>query len=220
MYFAKPGTNHAIDNYEGLHLLEIKFYAYGALANALQMLPDCFSVSEKAEARMLYARAVSEGLRKETFYNGAADATLLLFLIDMLRTFQPHDAETNMHREFAMLDTVKDAAEDADILLLNLRSYIEAHIGEEITLEMLAEKVHLNRTYFVKRFKQLWGASPMKYVGNMRLERARELLLFSQDAISDIARRTGFQTVHYFSRKFKETYGISPNQYRTQQKRF
>ena len=118
-----------------------------------------------------------------------------------------------------MLDTTKSARDDIDIMMLNLNSFIENHITQEITLDMLADETHFNKTYFVKRFKDIWGVSPMKYVNNMRLDRAREKLLFSSQSISEIALGTGFHSAHYFSRKFKEYYGTAPQNYKNQHKK-
>lgn len=218
VYLAKPGVIHAIDNFEGLDLLEMKFFAHGTFAEKLKSLPDIFSISENPVATELLASTIREGLMKKEYFNESSDATGMLFFIEVIRYLNPSSKPAGM-RTFATLDTVKEAREDIDIMILNLRSFIEKNLAGAITLDTLAEQVHFNKTYFVKRFKSLWGVSPMKYVGNIRLEHARELLIFSHLSISDIALRTGFNTAHYFSRKFKEQYGISPQSYRAQYKK-
>lgn len=216
VYLAKPDSIHAIENFDSLELLELKFYAYGDSSEKIKKLPDVFSIADNEDARNFLFRAVSEGLRKQHEYNGAADSCLSLFFISVLRSFMPPLAPDSQKREYAMLDATKSARDDIDIMILNLDTFIKNHIMQEITLDMLADEVHFNKTYFVKRFKDIWGVTPMKYVNNIRLARAREKLLFSSQSISEIALKTGFRSAHYFSRKFKEYYGTSPQNYRTQ----
>lgn len=218
VYLAKPDSVHAIENFDSLKLLELKFYAYGNTAEKLKNLPEVFSISDNDEAYAFLSRTVSEGLAKQPEYNGAADSCLSLFFISVLRQFS--DPVPLLQNQIsAMLDTTKSARDDIDIMMLNLNSFIENHITQEITLDMLADETHFNKTYFVKRFKDIWGVSPMKYVNNMRLVRAREKLLFSSQSISEIALGTGFHSAHYFSRKFKEYYGTAPQNYKNQHKK-
>lgn len=218
VYFAKPDSVHAIENFDSLDLLELKFYAYGDFSKKLKNLPDVFSIVDNIEAQTFLSRTVSEGLSKKPEYNGAADSCLSLFFISVLRRFLP-PVPVSQNRMCAMLDTTKSARDDIDIMMLNLDSFIESHIAQEITLDMLADEVHFNKTYFIKRFKSIWGVSPMKYVNNIRLERARKKLLFSSQSISSIALETGFHSAHYFSRKFKECYGTAPQNYKSQHKK-
>ena len=95
-----------------------------------------------------------------------------------------------------------------------IRSYIEENLTKEITLEELSELVYFNKTYFVKRFKILWGTTPMRFVTKTRIEAARKLLSASSHSISEIAELCGFKSIHYFSRTFKKETGISPLDYR------
>jgi AraC-like DNA-binding protein len=98
-------------------------------------------------------------------------------------------------------------------MILNLERYIKDNLDREITLTELADKVGFNKTYFVKRFKILWGMPPMQFVNNQRLEIARRLLTTTDMSVSEIAEITGFRTLHYFSRAFKHNTGISPSEY-------
>ena len=108
--------------------------------------------------------------------------------------------------------------ENADTLILQLKDYIDTHLHETLTLEALADKVHFNKTYFVQRFKSLWGVPPMKYVSNLRCQKAMYLLLETDLPISAIAERTGFQSPHYFSAVFKKYTRRTPNDFRKQEK--
>ena len=97
---------------------------------------------------------------------------------------------------------------------------IYGKIGDgKTTLHQLVQwifygKVHFNKTYFVQRFKELWGVPPMKYVSNLRCQKARYLLVNSDLSVSEVSAVTGFKSPHYFSTVFKKYTGSSPNDFR------
>ena len=71
----------------------------------------------------------------------------------------------------------------------------------------------------IRRFKALWGCAPMQYVNQLRLQQSARQLATTDDPISAIAQRCGFGSPHYFSRKFHEEFGVTPQSYRASQKR-
>ena len=102
---------------------------------------------------------------------------------------------------------------DTDFLIV--LDYIEKHLAEDITLEDLSEIAHFEKAYLITKFKEIWGLSPMKYVNALRIERAKQLLSTTEKSITDIAYETGFGSIHYFTRYFKDSTGITPSEYRT-----
>ncbi|MBQ2741308.1 MAG: helix-turn-helix transcriptional regulator [Oscillospiraceae bacterium] len=220
VYLAAPGVSHSIETIERLELIEFKFYAYGKFADRLKELPAVFSISENPFVTELLFRNVKEGFAKKEFFNSAVDAGMLSFFMNLsgnlLKRIEKHSAPAS---NYVHLDAEEKQTRDIDIIILKLRDYIEKHFAEKITLDDLANEVHFNKTYFVKRFQVFWGMPPMKYVNNVRLEKVEKLLVSSDDSIKDIAEKTGFSSIHYLSRKFKERYGVAPSEYRTQQKK-
>ena len=89
--------------------------------------------------------------------------------------------------------------------------YIAQHYTREISLADLADRCCMNRSYFCRQFHEITGKTAMSYVNEYRLAKAKALLLTTQDSISEIAVSTGFADNSYFTRKFKELYGISPS---------
>jgi len=92
--------------------------------------------------------------------------------------------------------------------------YISDHYFNEITLEMLASACCMNRSYFCRRFHELTGRTAIAYVNEYRLVKAKALLLGTSMPITEIAEATGFVDSSYFTRKFKEFYGVSPRSVR------
>jgi len=78
----------------------------------------------------------------------------------------------------------------------------------------VAEKVHLSRNYFLKLFKDENKLPFWDYITNLRMEKAKKLLKTSGDTIYTISREIGYESQYHFSRKFKNYYGITPNEYR------
>ena len=92
-------------------------------------------------------------------------------------------------------------------------SFVEEHIEENITVDRLAETVHMSKYHFLRKFKQLTGVTVHTYVMNKRLIRACSLL--SQgESMNAVCRKTGFGDYSVFLRNFKAAFGISPGKYR------
>ena len=90
-------------------------------------------------------------------------------------------------------------------------TYIAEHYTGDISLGDLSDRCCMNRSYFCRQFHELTGKTAIAYVNEYRLAKAKALLLTTQDSISEIAAATGFADNSYFTRKFKELYGISPS---------
>lgn len=98
--------------------------------------------------------------------------------------------------------------------LSSVMHFINENLSEKITVEELANMVHLNADYFSRLFLELKGERPIDFINNKRMEKAQLLLDTTDQNISEIAHQTGFQSLTYFSRTFKKRFGISPVQYR------
>ena len=99
-------------------------------------------------------------------------------------------------------------------LIVRINQYIEQHYQEDLTLTLLAEEMHYNPAYLSRFYKANTGVNLMTHLYSVRIQKARELLLSSNDKVSDIARKTGFCSTKYFNRVFKKVVGISPSQFR------
>jgi AraC-like DNA-binding protein len=93
-------------------------------------------------------------------------------------------------------------------------TFMERHMGEKITLARLAEVTHLHPNYFATLFKEQTGQTPMGYLMELRMNRAKERLRHSNLYIQEIAEQVGFTNLSHFSRLFKQMTGQSPSEYR------
>ncbi len=98
--------------------------------------------------------------------------------------------------------------------ILDIKGYIDEHFSEDISLEMLAQKSYLNKSYFLKQFKAIVGIPPMQYLTAVRISQAKLLLTKTNDTISEISLNVGFGNPVYFTEVFHKCVGVSPTRFR------
>lgn len=92
--------------------------------------------------------------------------------------------------------------------------YMQKHYNDDITIEELAAKIHLNKSYFIRKFKAKFGVSPLKYLISIKLSNAKIFLQDTNYTIEEIALLCGFCSSSHFSLIFKREFGITPGEYR------
>jgi AraC-like DNA-binding protein len=92
-------------------------------------------------------------------------------------------------------------------------NYINAHLSEPLTVEILARQVNLSSSAFSRRFRELTGGSPYQFVKETRLERARELLLERRLRVTDISVAVGYASMSHFTKEFRARFGTTPREY-------
>ncbi|MGN6105151.1 MAG: AraC family transcriptional regulator [Kofleriaceae bacterium] len=94
--------------------------------------------------------------------------------------------------------------------------YIDAHLDDELTLEVLSAVAGLSRYHFHRQFSQQLGIGVHKYVQLVRFRRASYELAFREHPILDIALGSGYESHEAFSRAFKKAVGQAPSSFRSQ----
>jgi len=98
-----------------------------------------------------------------------------------------------------------------------LRAKAEIHQrfnDSTLTVAELAQAAGLSQVYFRREFKQCFGCQPVEYISNIRIEHAKALLEAGDCSISEAAIRSGYDSISYFSYRFRCITGLSPSQYR------
>ena len=93
-------------------------------------------------------------------------------------------------------------------------NYIKDNYFKQITLAEMAEFVYIHPTYLSKLFKKETGKKISDFINLYRIEKAKELLLHSDDKIYIIAEKTGFKDGKYFNLVFKSKVGVTPKHFR------
>ncbi|WP_295748663.1 AraC family transcriptional regulator [uncultured Oscillibacter sp.] len=105
-----------------------------------------------------------------------------------------------------------------DFYIQEAVSYMELNYQRELTVEEIAGACQLNRSYFSKLFKEKKGCPPQEFLIRLRLTKAAELMKQSTVSIGDISASCGYPNQLHFSRAFKQRYGVSPREWRAQNK--
>lgn len=92
--------------------------------------------------------------------------------------------------------------------------YIHEDPCRPLTLEDLLKQVNIQKSLFLKSFRNVTGTTPTQYIIGQRLEYARDLLLETSLPVMQISENCGFSDALYFSRCFRKHFGMSPRQYR------
>ena len=95
-----------------------------------------------------------------------------------------------------------------------VKRYIDTHFKEDITLDILSEKAHINKYYLVHSFKDAYGISPIYYLQFRKIAESRQLLIETDMSISQIAHAMGFSSQSSFTQCFKRMLHITPTQFR------
>jgi len=95
-----------------------------------------------------------------------------------------------------------------------LRIHLKHNMDRKISLAELSKMSGISKYYLISLFKQTYGMSPIQYHLLQRIEKAKELIQFTNNSISEIAEHVGFPDIHSFSKAFKKIDGVSPSFYR------
>jgi AraC family transcriptional regulator len=95
-----------------------------------------------------------------------------------------------------------------------LRDYLEANLGERISVSKLAEMVRLSPYHFSRAFKQTFGMPPHRYATSRRMEHAKTMLANGELSVTQIALEVGFGEISSFTAAFRKIAGQTPTRYR------
>lgn len=111
-------------------------------------------------------------------------------------------------------NTAEESGEEDERTIVGIVRYMQEHMTEEVSLNILAEEFHLSAQYISQLFKNEIGVNFLAYLTNIRMEQAKKLLLSSQLSIAEISERSGYGDYRVFTKAFKKAEGVTPSQYR------
>lgn len=139
---------------------------------------------------------------KDVCYRLAIKATVFELMANILRSFA---AEQYLDDRTAYKNMQR---------LRPVIRYVDLHYAEKIYIRDLAALTDVSEDHFEKLFRTAMGRTPLEYVGYIRLCRALELLIHTRDSVTKVARAAGFSGSTFFTRRFTEVVGLSPQAYR------
>lgn len=196
IYLTAPGIFHGFSSDRNTPLLsiELKFQITDPVLYAkIVNLPLQIDLRDDAAGQLIRAMQMENDQMQEGYEEILAAQTYEL-LIRLLRTQSvpkhvPDDLQPVIH-------------------------YIHSHLRQKITICDLLDIVHLEKSHFSKKFKRHFGVPPMTYIRNVKVEKAKSLIIFSDMSITQISESLGFQTIHHFSKVFHNCTGTYPREYK------
>ncbi|WP_209121450.1 ABC transporter substrate-binding protein [Alkalihalobacillus sp. BA299] len=114
---------------------------------------------------------------------------------------------------FLFNDAIHNQKKDLNKAITLTKEYMGQNYCSNITRKNLADIAGVSTDYYSRAFKKETGKSPMEYLADIRIKKAKQLLVLTEDKLSSIAHKVGFSDEFYFSRKFKAVTGCSPTIY-------
>ncbi|MBQ6506272.1 MAG: helix-turn-helix transcriptional regulator [Clostridia bacterium] len=102
--------------------------------------------------------------------------------------------------------------------IYSLSAYIQSHLREGLRVEDLAEYCGLSYPWFAKKFRDIYGISCKDYIEQIRVARVEQFLLFTDLDLAEISEVNGYADCSHMIKNFKRLMGITPGQYRLQQR--
>ncbi len=113
-----------------------------------------------------------------------------------------------------MLSARPAGEEESPAVIQRIRSLVERDCGRDLSLDYVASRVNLAPAYVSYIFKKETGKSLIKYITDVRMEKAGELLKEGRLKIAQVAKACGYENPSYFNRTFKNYYGVTPRQFK------
>lgn len=102
----------------------------------------------------------------------------------------------------------------------NMLRFIQKNYGSEIKVKDIAESATISESECLRCFQATIGVTPIRYVKQYRIQKAAELLISSDRAVSDVGEQCGFYDMSYFSKEFRKIYSCTPSEYRNRKEIF
>ncbi|TNJ64198.1 helix-turn-helix domain-containing protein [Paenibacillus hemerocallicola] len=212
MFCSRPGVQHQIRSRGGMYLLYVAFETVEAktgpvVCRRLEGLKRSgrVAIAEcQGSPSVLLWRALLDMASSGKAVREALASAIHALLVSFLSEFGEEESEERRHMPLNPNERhVKRAV-----------LYIRNNLSARLRLRDLAEYLHISGRHLSRLFSDSLGMSYTEYVRNERLRQAAELLVSSDMPLKEIARETGFQTIHYFTRAFCECKGMPPGKYR------
>jgi AraC-like DNA-binding protein len=217
LFLIAPAHSHGLIATTAVKTLDIKFRVRDArLRRQLLHLPAVWRRADKGLAHLL-ERIRHEGELRQPYFRELCAASLLDILIALVRGGQlkgkvkPGEDADWLDQQYPT-DLPDGALNDA--VARRAVRYLHQHYAHPLTLRELSRVLGISERHLRTRVQQALGQSPPRYLAQYRVDRAKDLIAHREFALKDVAARTGFKSIHHFTRTFTRLVGLSPAAWR------
>lgn len=202
----KPRQDHALTASTLVKTLDVKFRVISPRLRELLLAAPAFAEDGLSEVVGHLDRIRSEGEERLPFFRDLCAAHMSQILILFLRRHE--------HSIPCCLSAEDHPRRAADPITRKVLDMINKEYAAELNVQAIAHRLGLSERYVRGRFRAFVGMPPSDYLVHFRIERARELIEFSDYALKEIAALTGFKSIHHFTRTFVRIMHAPPGQWR------
>jgi transcriptional regulator GlxA family with amidase domain len=112
---------------------------------------------------------------------------------------------------FGLVEAAEEGSQDR---LSYVIQYIQRHLSEDISIEDLSKKACMSTSHFYRTFRNEMGMSPVNFIMEQRIAKAKKLLKETNLSIQEVGYRCGFNNLSYFNRVFKREEALTPTNFR------
>lgn len=157
------------------------------------------NIGKSSTIVLFFEEIFLEFIHRDDLFQRAATCKLVQLIIEFSR-------KTNSSKKAVTTEKKR---------ILNSIAYIHKNLRTDLSCEFLASQQHLSSSYYRYLFKKITGVSPMNYITALRINRAKNMLRYSDRSVKVVSEDVGFSNQLYFSKYFKKTVGESPSEYRS-----
>ena len=202
----KPGILHSLSASSLVKTLDIKFAVTEEWIGELLMQSVELLQDDEPWAAELFERIWHEGQSKGRFYRELCN----IFLTELLLLFVRKNGQLDEPEPSALVKREVSA----DWIVQRATRFIRKNYVKECNLTEIAKLVGRSERHVRQHFKDTLGTSPRSYLHRYRIQKAEELIVYSDYSLKEIAAEVGFKSVHHFTRVFHEVSGETPGNWR------
>jgi len=205
-----PAIEHEIYGLDGLTCLDLKFSCDENLTEMLSAL-GYFINGVNAYEDSLIRDIFDEAVNARELYEHVINSRILELFFHILRRKKKGVEMINQDdnsKNFLHVPNKEKANKIRKVL-----AYLDEKVQSPIKVAELAAQMGYNESYFSTFFKECTGFSPSKYINILKVEKAKEMMLYTSWTFTHISEALGYESIHYFSKVFKQITGTAPSSY-------
>ncbi len=206
--FVRPSQEHEfISDHQGtVTMFDMKFILKGNMVSYCEKIGNFFHIESDSFLRYLEG-VYNEAIDKKPFYKEALNSRFQQALIYILRQ---NFHETEEEEFYFATENFSEASRKLD-------QYLKENYNKFLSLDDIAAGIGYSKIYLCQVFKKDSGKTVMRYLFELRLDKAKKALSDSNDSLEVIAYNSGFRSLPHFNRAFSSRFKISPGKYRREQ---